>query len=40
LRELTAFVRYLRGGEPPPTDAREGLAVVSTVAALRRLAEI
>jgi predicted dehydrogenase len=38
LRELRAFVDHLRGGPPPPTDAREGLAVVEAVAALRVLA--
>jgi predicted dehydrogenase len=36
--ELRTFVDHLRGGPPPPTDAAEGLAVVETVAALRRLA--
>lgn len=38
LAELRAFVDHLRGGPPPQTDAREGLAVVEGVEALRRLA--
>ena len=38
LRELGVFVEHLQGGPPPPTDAREGLAVVEAVAALRGLA--
>lgn len=38
LAELRVFVDHLRGGPPPPTDAREGLAVVEGVEALRRLA--
>jgi predicted dehydrogenase len=38
LAELRCFVEYLRGGPPPPTDAREGLAVVQAVEALRLLA--
>lgn len=38
LAEMRAFVDYLRGGPAPPTDAREGLAVVEAVEALRRLA--
>ena len=40
LRELGVFVEHLRGGPPPATDAREGLAVVEAVAALRALAAL
>lgn len=40
LAELRTFVNYLRGGPPPPTDAREGLAVVKAVAELRKLAGV
>jgi len=39
-RELCVFVDYLRGGPRPPTDAREGLAVVEGVSALRALAAV
>ncbi|MCG8457269.1 MAG: Gfo/Idh/MocA family oxidoreductase [Holophagales bacterium] len=38
LRELRAFVDHLGGGPPPRSSAREGLAVVETVARLRELA--
>lgn len=38
LLELEAFVSYLRGGRPPRSSAREGLAVVERIHALRRLA--
>lgn len=37
-RELRAFCEHLRGGPPPRTDAAQGLAVVETLVALRRLA--
>ncbi len=37
-RELRAFLDHLSGGPPPKSDAAEGLAVVRTVAALRKLA--
>ncbi len=40
LAEIRSFVDYLRGGPPPPTDAREGLAVVKAVAELRKLAGV
>ncbi len=33
-------IEYLAGGNPPPTDAREGLAVVETIEALRSMAGI
>lgn len=36
--ELKVFVDYLRGGPPPVTTALEGVRVVETVEALRRLA--
>jgi len=37
-RELRAFCDHLQGGPPPRTDAAQGLAVVETLVALRRLA--
>lgn len=39
-RELRAFLEHLRGGPPPPTDVREGVEVVRSLCALRRLAGI
>ncbi len=36
LRELRAFRDHVLGGPPPPTPARDGLAVVELIAALRR----
>jgi len=36
--ELADFLDYLNGGDAPCTDAHEGLAVVTAVAALRRCA--
>lgn len=38
LRELTAFLDYLRAGAPPRSSAADGAAIVSTVADLRALA--
>lgn len=40
LRELQDFVHYLKGGPKPRCDAKEGLAVVETIAQLRDLANI
>jgi hypothetical protein len=37
-RELQAFLDYVAGGSQPKSDATEGIAVVSAVCALRRLA--
>ena len=39
-RELAVFCAHLAGGPPPRTSASEGLAVVETLVALRRLAGI
>jgi hypothetical protein len=39
-RELHVFLEHLAGGPPPPTDAAEGLAVVTGVARLRELAGV
>ena len=38
LEELRAFVAHLNGGPPPRSSADDGLAVVETLAALRRMA--
>jgi predicted dehydrogenase len=38
LRELRVFLDHVRGGPPPPTDAREGALIVETLARLRALA--
>jgi predicted dehydrogenase len=38
LAELRAFVEHLGGGPPPRSSAAEGVAIVETVAELRRLA--
>lgn len=38
LRELQAFLKHLRGGPPPRSRAREGAAIVQTLALLRKLA--
>lgn len=37
--ELSAFVDYLKGGQPPKSDAKEALLVVETVAKLRQMAK-
>lgn len=37
-RELRAFLEHLRGGPPPRSSAREGLATVRAIGELRRLA--
>jgi predicted dehydrogenase len=39
LRELRAFVDHLAGGPPPRSSAADGVAVVETIEALRRLSE-
>jgi predicted dehydrogenase len=39
-RELRAFLDHLRGGPPPRSSAREGLATVRAIGELRRLAGI
>jgi hypothetical protein len=38
LRELTAFVMHLGGGPPPRSNAADGAAIVTALAALRNLA--
>ena len=38
LRELRAFVEHVRGGPPPRSSVAEALAVVRTIAELRRMA--
>lgn len=38
--ELDAFVRHLEGGPPPKSSAADGLLVVETIEALRRLAGV
>ncbi|MDO8800964.1 Gfo/Idh/MocA family protein [Phenylobacterium sp.] len=38
IKELRVFVEHLRGGPPPPTDARSGAAVVEALQALREAA--
>ncbi len=40
LRELRAFLDYLRGGPPPLSSAEEGLVIVERIAELRALAGI
>jgi predicted dehydrogenase len=38
LRELRTFVRYLEGGPPPKSDARESVRIVEVITKLRQLA--
>ncbi|MDO8380899.1 Gfo/Idh/MocA family protein [Phenylobacterium sp.] len=38
IKELRTFVAHLKGGPPPPTDARAGAAVVAALQALREAA--
>lgn len=38
IKELRVFVEHLKGGPPPPTDARAGAAVVAALQALREAA--
>lgn len=40
VRELRAFLAYLRGGPPPRSSAGEGAAVVGAIARLRQLAGV
>jgi predicted dehydrogenase len=40
LRELRAFLEFLRGGPPPRSGVAEGLVVVETIARLRQLAGV